>query len=383
MKRTAILLLVLCSLARTLSAATAHDLRHRFAIDGSTADFLDDEWVLDDSTPFRERPGDSRWGLDNDIAAIAVSWDDYNLYAAVPAATNAGTLMLFLDTMCGGAPGLATTERFRRNVEFGGLTPNFLLQVSRSSPVPFAAYLDCTRPMNLVEDGAYRAVYLQDGLENGALEVAIPWEVLGDFERGADGVRLPEVGAVLSLLAIVTGGEGTGAGDAAPDPSVVLEDDSTRTAVCDNHVILPLDQDGDGILDVGVSPRSAARYAVSPDAEGRNTSQVFALRIPLEKKLLLPNYNEPAVFPVALDTRDYAGTIYLTVTIYSSDGRVVRKLREEAPSEFASGVERIEWDYEDDHGGVVGGGIYIVAAAAGAGRGAPKNTVKAAFAVAR
>ncbi len=71
------------------------------------------------------------------------------------------------------------------------------------------------------------------------------------------------------------------------------------------------------------------------------------------------------------------------MTIYSSDGRVVRKLREETPSEFASGTERVEWDFKDDRGGVVPGGIYIIAAAAGPGSGAPKNTVKASFAVVR
>ena len=147
--------------------------------------------------------------------------------------------------------------------------------------------------------------------------------------------------------------------------------------------MLPLDGDGDGILDMGVSPRSAARYAISPEAEGTETNQIFALRIPLGNKLLVPNYNEAAVFPVVLETSDYTGTVYLTVTIYSSDGRVVRKLREEAPSEFASGQERVEWDFKDDRGVVVGGGIYIIAAAAGAGKGAPKNTVKASFAVAR
>ena len=383
MKRVTALLLVLCAFAPPLLAATAPDLRHRITINGVTTDFVNDEWVLDAATALGERPGDSRWGLDNDISAVAVTWDNYNLYAAVPAVTYAGTLMLFIDTMCGGVEDLVTQEYFRRNVEFGALTPNFLLRVSRSAPVPLAGYLDCTRPMNLVEEERYVGVYLQDGLDGGALEVAIPWEVLGDFERGSAGVRLPDVGAVLSLVAIVTGGDGTGAGDAAPDPSVVLEDDSTRTAIVDNHIILPLDGDGDGILDMGVSPRSAVRYAVSPEAEGTATSQVFALRIPLENKLLSPNYYERAVFPVVLDTRDYTGTVYLTVTIYSSDGRVVRKLREEAPSEFASGQERVEWDYRDDHGGVVGGGIYIVAAAAGPGKGAPKNTVKAAFAVAR
>jgi hypothetical protein len=383
MRRTAILLVVLCSLARTASATTARDLRERIAVDGSVSDFAGDEWVLDASTAFREMPGDSRWGLDNDIAAIAVTWDDHYLYAAVPAATNAGTLMLFIDTMCGGAPGLASVERFRRNVEFGGSTPNFLLAASRAAPVPVAGYLDCTRPMNIIEEGAFDAVYLQDGAEGGALEVAIPWELLGDFSGGAEGVRLPEKGAALSLLAIVTGGEGTGAGDAAPDPSVVLDDDSTRTAICDNRVILPLDQDGDGILDAGVSPRAAASYAVAPAAQGTETDGAFALRLPLEKKLFTPNDGEPAVFTVALDESGFAGTVYLTVTIYSSDGRAVRKLRAEEPAVFASGTESVEWDYKDDGGELVPGGIYIVAAAAGPGRGAPKNAVKAAFAVAR
>jgi hypothetical protein len=383
MKRAAILFVAACSLARTLPASTAHDLRHRFAVDGSVSDFAADEWVVDGSTPVRELPGDSRWGADNDIARIAVSWDDYHLYAAVEASTNRGTLMLFIDTMCGGAPGLASIERFRRNVEFGGLTPNFLLQASRGSPVAEAAYLDCTRPMNLIEEGAFSAVYLQDGPGGGALEVAIPWEALGDFERGADGLALPRTGAELSMLAIVTGGVGTGAGDAAPDPSVPLDDDSTRTAVCDNHVILPLDGDGDGVLDAGAAPRSAARYAAASADEGTSVNQIFALRIPLGQKLFALNANEPAVFPVALDERDSAGAVFLTVTIYSSDGRVVRELREDDPAEFASGIENIEWDYRDDHGGFVPGGIYIIAAAAGPGLGAPKSTVKAAFAVAR
>lgn len=383
MKRVTALLLVLCAFAPPLLAATAPDLRHRITINGVTTDFVNDEWVLDAATALGERPGDSRWGLDNDISAVAVTWDNYNLYAAVPAVTYAGTLMLFIDTMCGGVEDLVTQEYFRRNVEFGALTPNFLLRVSRSAPVPLAGYLDCTRPMNLVEEERYVGVYLQDGLEGGALEVAIPWEVLGDFERGPAGVRLPDVGAVLSLVAIVTGGDGTGAGDAAPDPSVVLEDDSTRTAIVDNHIILPLDGDGDGILDMGVSPRSAARYAVSPPVEQTTASQIIALRIPLEKKLFSPRLEDRVLFGVVLDTRDYTEPVYLTVTIYSSAGDPVRTLRDETPTSFPAGTEWVEWDFKDDRGGVVPGGIYIIAAGGGAGKGTPKNTAKASFAVVR
>jgi hypothetical protein len=237
--------------------------------------------------------------------------------------------------------------------------------------------------MNLVEEERYVGVYLQDGLDGGALEAAIPWEVLGDFERGPAGVRLPDVGAVLSLVAIVTGGDGTGAGDAAPDPSVVLEDDSTRTAIVDNHIILPLDGDGDGILDMGVSPRSAARYAFSPPVENTTASQIIALRIPLEKKLFSPRLEDRVLFGVVLDTSDYTEPVYLTVTIYSSAGDPVRTLRDETPTSFPAGTEWVEWDFKDDRGGVVPGGIYIIAAGGGAGEGTPKNTAKASFAVVR
>ena len=60
--------------------ATAPDLRTRIIIDGNPTDFDDDEWVVDASTAFRESPGDSRWGLDNDVERIAVTWDNYNVY---------------------------------------------------------------------------------------------------------------------------------------------------------------------------------------------------------------------------------------------------------------------------------------------------------------
>ena len=383
MMRTAILSLVLCVLAASLHARTAPDLRPRIIVDGSTSDFDDDEWVLDARSSFAERAGDSRWGLDNDISAIAVTWDNYNLYVAVPAVTVSGTLMLFLDTMCGGVEDLTTQDYFRRNIEFGGLTPNFLLSVNRTSREPLAGYADCVQPFNLIENSRYRSVYRQDGASDGALELALPWEALGDFALESRGVRVPSAGAVLDVVAVITGGTGTGAGDAAPDPSVVLEDDSMRVAVVDNHIIVPLDGDGDQILDTDVSPREVARYAVSAAAQGTTASQILQLRIPLEKRLFSPFGGEGVRFPVVLDSREYTEPVYLTVRIYSSAGSVVRTLLEETPTGFSAGTVWVDWDFEDDHGGIVPGGIYIVAVSGGAGRGSPKNTAKASFAVMR
>ncbi len=363
--------------------ATAPDLRSRIIIDGSPVDFEDDEWVLDSATAFRERPGDSRWGRDNEVEAIAVTWDNYNIYVAVPAVTMTSTLMLFLDVSCGGVENLATQEYFRRNIEFGGMSPNLLLRVSRTSPEPVVGYVDCVSPFNLIEDGKYQSMYVQDGVNGGALEVAIPWDQLGDYERAPEGVRVPPGQPVLGVLAVITGGESTGAGDAAPDPSIVLENDSTRVAITDNHVRIPLDSDSDGILDMGISPRVEATYAVSADAQDTTVRQVFSLRIQLEKKLLSPSDGVPATFPVVLDTDDYTEPVYVTAKVFSSAGYAVRNLIDDQPVDFSQGEFGIEWDFKDDRGDTVGGGVYIIAVSGGAGSGSIKNTARASFAVIR
>jgi hypothetical protein len=381
MKRLIGCLLLLTALPSVLCSTTAPDLRSRIVIDGVPTDFENDEWVLDDSTAFKETSDDSRWGRDNDANSIAVTWDNYNLYVAVPAATMGTTLMLVLDTACGGVTDLTHLSYFRRNIEFGEISPNFVLQVNRTALEPVAGFVDCTRPFNLIENKRYRALYLQDGIDGGALEVAVPWEELGGYERGEGGVRVPAAKTVLGVLAVITGGQSTGAGDAAPDPSVVLENDSTRIAILDNHVAIPLDDDGDGILDMGVSPRDVASYAISLDAQGTTSRQVLPLRIPLEQKVFPSKDSGGARFPVTLDSSDYTEPVYVTARIYGADGRRVRTIGEEHPTDFSVGTVWIEWDLKDDWGEVVPGGVYVFAVSGGAGEGTSKNTAKAAFAV--
>jgi hypothetical protein len=375
--------LLVCCTAASAFATTAPDLRSRISIDGKTRDFEGDEWVLDDATPVRERPDDSRWGRDNDIRAVAITWDNYCCYIAVPAVTSSTRLMLFVDTMCGGKAELVTLDYFRRNIELGDLTANFLLSATPAGDGPFAGYIDCTRPFNLIDPSRFESVYLQDGVADGALEVALPWGVLGDFTVESGGVRVPSEDATIALAAVVTGGEGTGAGDAAPDPSVVLENDSTRVAIVDNHIIIPLDADGDGMLDMGVSPRTIASYALSPGEQGSTARQVLALRIPLDEKLYSPLREREARFPVVLDSQEYTEPVIVTARVFASDGHVVRTLFAETPIDFSSGPVWITWNFEDDQGRVVPGGVYVLAVSGGAGAGTPKNTAKAAFAVVR
>jgi hypothetical protein len=373
-------LLLVC--ASPAVATTARDLRATILIDGNTSDFSNDDWILDASTPFAERAGDSRWGRDNDISRIAVTWDEYHLYVAVSAATASNTLMLFLDTGCGGVGDLRSTAGVRRNIDFGGITPNLLLKVSRPSTGAAAALVDCRSPLGAIDPDRFSSRFVQDATLDGALEVAIPWQVIGAFDRGAVGTQVPEENNLISILAAVTGGDGAGAGDAAPDPSVALDNDSTRVAILNNYMTLPLDADGNGLLDIGVSPRNVATVAVSTtDGVG----SVLPLQVALERKVFSPEAGEVLRFRASLSPADYRQLVYLTARVYSADGHLLRTVLGDEPRDLSASAAAAwdEWDGRDSHGRFVPGGIYVLAVSGGVGSGVTAEVVRSSFAVIR
>ena len=380
MLKRCLALLLLVSIPTLSLSTTGHDLRSRIRTDGRTADFSSDEWILDPFTILPEAAGDSRWGNDNDISAIALSWDDFNLYIAVSVVAVAADVMLFVDTDCGGPNHLSDAASFRRNIQFGDLTPNLLLRASRKNPGAAAGFVDCNRALQSVDSDRFTAVFFQDGLANGALEVALPWELLGDFVRTGSSVLLPAAGMSLRVLAAVTSGPGGGVGDAAPDPSVLLENDSTAVAVLNNHVVLPLDGNGDRVLDLGVSPRSVATFATVRSEQRR----VLPLRVELEKKVISPDEGVPLRFRPFLSPPDYTQPVFVTARVYSAGGRLVRNLFFNEPRNLAAGGAPWDrWDGRDDRGRVVSGGVYILAVSGGAARSGGGSMVRAAFAVVR
>ncbi|MEE9270810.1 MAG: hypothetical protein V3V49_11180 [Candidatus Krumholzibacteria bacterium] len=372
-------LLLLITIPTLSIGTTAQDLRSRFHIDGDPSEFTGDEWIVDPFTAFPERAGDSRWGSDNDISAIALSWDNFNLYIAVSAVAVAGDVVLFLDTSCDGLSHLSDAATFRRNIQFQ-MTANFLLQASRGGPDPEAGFVDCSSALKRLDSGRFAAVFFQDAADGGALEVAIPWEVLGRYVRTGGGLALPAAGQTLSVLAAVTAGLGSGAGDAVPDPSVLLENDSTKVAVLNNHVIIPLDSDDDGILDVGVSPRSVVTVATAAGQQ----RQVLPLRVELEKKIISPEEGKPLRFRPFLSPPDYTAPVYVTARVFSAGGHLVRNLFLREPRNLsAGGAPWDEWDGRDDRGAIVPGGVYILAVSGGPVGSGAGSTVKASFAVVR
>ncbi|MDH3215698.1 MAG: hypothetical protein OEN01_05320 [Candidatus Krumholzibacteria bacterium] len=380
MGRLCFSLLLLSLACPTAFATTSQDLRSRIKIDGDVSDFEDDEWILDAFTVFPEAGDDSRWGADNDVQRIGLTWDFFNLYIAVPAVTVSSTLMLFLDVGCGGVNDLRNAGDFRRNIEFSANSPNVLIKVTHLFEPPQLAILDCDNPINVIDPGLYQGTYDQEGTTGGALEVAIPWELLPGFERGASGVTVSEESHSLRVLAVVTGGLGMGAADAAPNPSVVLENDSTRLAILNNFVQLPLDSAGNGSLAIGVSPRAVASYAV---ARLEDTREILPLQVHLQRKLIAPGEGTSLDFLISLNPPQYTQSVYVSGRIYSASGRLLRNLFNDEPLILSGGGVTKSWDGRDGHGNIVPGGIYVLAVSGGVGKNSSKKTVKASFAVIR
>jgi len=380
MKQPCLALLLVGLLPAVCFGTTAPDLRSQIIINGDVADFAPDDWVLDDSTSFPEIPGDSHWGTDNDVRAIAVTWDNFSLYVGVPAVVVSTTLMLFVDVGCGGVENLRDAGSFRRNIEFSVNTPNILTRVLHISEPPELAALDCNHPINTADPTEYQGIYVQEGSRDGALEIAVPWELLPGFEKDASGVTVPSDGQYLRVLAVVTGGPGMGAGDAAPDPSVALENDSTRVAILNNYVELALDSDDDGLLDIGVSPRNIASYGVGASEDVR---AVLPISLVVQDKLIAPGNGQTLDFLVSLSPPDYQQPVYLTGQIFSATGELLRTLFLDEPNLLSTGPVTKSWDGRDAQGEIVPGGVYLLAVSGGPGKNSSKNTTTASFAVIR
>lgn len=381
MRRLGTFVLMMAFLPTLAMSTTDRDLRSRITIDGDLSDFDGDEWILDPSTTFPEPTGDSRWGSDNDIRAIALTWDDFNLYVGVDASTWHTTLMLFIDSACQGVGDFARIDVFSRNIEVSTITPNFLLDVRRTAPIPRFGYIDCNTPLHLVDPDLVPSAYRQEGNTSGGLELAIPWNLLGDFTETQPGTEVPVPGYSLALLSVVSGSVGTGVGDAAPNPSTVLPNDSLRLAPLNNYITVPLDADQDGMLDVGVAPRSIVSYALSTTAD---VGSVVPLQLKVQAKVFAPDNGENLLFNVWLDDATYPQPVYLTAAVYSADGQLLRNLYQNLPRNLVGGSPVWDqWDGKNNDGAIVPGGIYVLAVTGGPGADTVTQTVKASCAVIR
>lgn len=335
-------------------------------VDGDSSDFADDEAVFG---PSEELDFDSRWGENNDISQMHVSWDSQNLYVAVDGRCWGNNVMLFLDSdPLGGIQDADRLNAWRRKLFFFGRRPDSFFGTWDNNPDPqyWRLRAGASSQVDQVSEGAYAAAatYSQ-GRPDAAMEVALPWDQLYPNL----GVGTVPVGAEVALVAVVvTGADGLSGPDCAPNNSVGMPANSGDQAFINNFAILAVDRDGDGAPDLGVAPAGRTGDVVGDDPPLRFVWPPDAPQVQLE--FLQVEAQRRAFSPDGDGIEDEAEVRFrvstdapVTVRVFDPLGRRVRHWEQFLA---AAGEDYLlTWDGRDDDGRPVEAGVYLMHLRAG------------------
>jgi hypothetical protein len=413
MRRTTFTIcLIAASLAVTPAAApatTARDLSARIRVDGFTDEFTDDEKVFGFNEQFEEPEeslSDSKWGENNDLNQIRITWDQKFLYLAGEGRIWDNNMILFIDSISGfGLGAMDSLNSWRRNFVFdssaaslgGGLTPDLFCATWDGNTSPRLIVQERAQRVQdfTVGSGFFQASATFDkGTLGRSMEFAIPWRsvFLGPVGRGTrdtvlvvGGVpdtfpRFPP-GTVLKIAGVITAGpDGTGGPDSAPDNTRGHTDQSGDRVVVDNWAIVEIDRNDDtglggggpdGIADWGVQPRERISFRFRPPipASIARTLRFSLADVELDRKAFRPDYGErvrlqPRIDPPPDPGNDFhqITTVEIRADVYDARGRYVRNLfpffGRRVLETFQPAVD--QWDGRDDDGRLVPPGVYII-----------------------
>ncbi|MFN8588944.1 MAG: hypothetical protein U0704_14220 [Candidatus Eisenbacteria bacterium] len=406
MKRPAFLAaaLVLAVLAAPSFGATARNLGSVIQIDGYASEYSPDDsvFVLNETSLTLEEPwADSKWGVNNDVNQIFVTWDAKYLYFAVNGITWDNNMVLLIDSTPGrGLESMLNINSWKRRFVFDttgsaagtGFAPDLFGATWDGNTSP---HLIIQQSGNTVIDAIVGPLFrasasFSKGSTGRAMEFAVPWQqvflssaqpAIGTKDTiitvggVTDSIHVFPKGAKLKLVAVVTaGGDDTGGPDTAPDILGEITDQSSAQVYVDNWVIVDLDRNDDtglghggpdGVADWGVSPHSRVSFRVRPPFVSK---QFSASRIHFDRPAFRPDAGERLRYTFDLneyvdpnDPVDDFRKVKVTAKIFDIRGRVVRTFPESSrTARHPLDPEVDQWDGRDDTGHIVDGGIYVL-----------------------
>lgn len=390
-------------------ATTARDLSGRIQIDGFTDEFTPDEVLFGFNEQFEEpeeSASDSKWGENNDLNQIRITWDQKFLYLAGEGRIWDNNMILFIDSTPGlGLGAMDSLNSWRRNFTFDssaasrgeGLAPDLFCATWDGNTSPRLIMQERAQRVQdfTVGSGVFQASATFDkGNLDRSMEFAIPWRsvFLGPVGRGTrdtvlvvGGVpdtfpRFPP-GTVLKIVGVITAGpDGTGGPDSAPDNTRGHTDVSGDRVIVDNWAIVEIDRNDDtglgaggpdGIADWNVDPRDRISFRFRPPIPSSIARTLrFALtEVDLDRKVFRPDYGERVRFRMLLDPPPDPGNDFHQITsvemradVYDARGRFVRNLfpftGRRVLDTAAPGLD--QWDGRDQDGNPVSPGVYII-----------------------
>lgn len=390
-------------------SATARNLGSTIQIDGYANEYAPDDsvFVLNELTLTLEEPwDDSKWGVNNDINQIFVTWDAKYLYLAATGITWNNNMVLLIDSTPGrGLPSMLEINSWMRKFAFDttgsasgiGFAPDLFGATWDGNTSP---HLIVQRSGNNVLDATVGPLFrasasFSTGNTGRAMEFAIPWQqvFLASATRAegapalgtkdtiitvaglTDSIHVFPPGAKLKIVGLITaGGDGTSGPDVAPDILGEMSNQSDQTVYVDNWAIIDLDRNDDtglghggpdGVADWGVSPHSRVSFRVRPPFPGK---QFSVSKVDFERPAFRPDLGEHLRYSFPLnelvdpnDPVDDFRKVKVTAKIFDVRGRLVRAFPESArTARHPLDESADQWDGRDATGRIVPAGIYVL-----------------------
>lgn len=332
---------------------SADDKSGQIIIDGVTSDFdIEGDQILlspDLTGMYYESDNDSKWGSENDISRIKLSWDRKYLYIGVDGICNGNNIILYIDTgQNKGVSDVSLLSDWRRKFSFDGMKPDFFLTGSDRNENP--TFWEINNENSVSEKTAEivsKASF--QGSIKGSMEAKIGWNILyamGDYNVSTN--------SVLKIVGVVTGGDDSSGPDSAPDNSDGMELVWSEPVELDNFLIVPVDNDGDGFPDIGINIRE--RTTVAINVTGLKYQPLKIENITVENSSFSPNND--GVNDEVIITYHLSKDAKVTVKFFGLDGKSVYVFQNEAP--LTAGVQTINWNGYDSSGVKQPSGLYIV-----------------------
>lgn len=362
-------------------------------VDGSSLDFATDEALVQSSvtspaatTTLYESRSDSRWGANNELLQLHLTWDADSVYVAIDGVTWGNNVLLLFDTKPGGLAGMSTLNAWRRNFFFcGGFQPDIFLATWDTNRQPQMWRATGSNSVRQLGAGDFKAsATFQQGDQGKSMEAAIPWTTLWESsEIGYNGVardsmpvRPGEAFREIRCIAVLTGGgDGTSGPDVIPDNLEGMVSDGSQAVTLDNYLLTTFDDDGDGFPEFGVSPKARTQTAVPlPVLFGPPRLS----DVTLDRVAFCPSLGQTFTFsPKAASSSDQAGAFNLSAAIYDMRGHLIRTLYDNNDTQVPKRGERCGrdpsrkgdcvtpstddvWDGRNRAGDLVPPGLYVL-----------------------
>ncbi|MBN1898569.1 MAG: hypothetical protein JW827_07300 [Spirochaetes bacterium] len=336
-----------------LISRSADNKSSQITIDGISSDFdIESDQILlspDLTGIFHESENDSRWGTGNDISRIKLTWDRQYLYVSLDGSCADNSMILYFDTgQTNGINTVSSLNAWRRIISFENISPDFFLASWDGNDTPqFWKILSEENAAEKTWDIQSKATF--QGSFDGAMEAKIPWNVL--YSRGDFNII---TNAVLKIVGAVVAGDDRSGPDGAPDPSDTLPADSIIPIILDNFLIITLDNDTNGLPDIGVGIRDNTTVAINVTALKFQPLEIRNVQV--DHKSFSPNddgVNDSVAIRYLLskDAR-------VTARIYHIEGKLISTLQDNAS--LTGGYQSLEWLGTDDRGVKQHSGLYLI-----------------------